>query len=112
MELEGLAALASERFTRKAREIHLQTMTAVVVQSDRASFCFRPGIEPQTLAVHEKIEGPYLRLTLNHNLLHRLLRGPKYAHWNNAEIGSHIRWEWNPNVFDRGLQHCLYFLHA
>ena len=49
---------------------------------------------------------------VDHNLLHRLLRGPRFAHWNNAEIGSHLRFDRKPDVFERGLYHCLCFLHS
>ena len=31
-------------------------------------------------------------------LLKKLLLGPKFAHWNNAEIGSHLKFYRKPNV--------------
>ena len=49
---------------------------------------------------------------LNPNLLKNILKGPKYAHWNNAEIGSHIRFYRNPNVFDRKLYLSMSYFHA
>ena len=40
----------------------------------------------------EKFEngGKYVKYKTDIRLLKRLLLGPRYAHWNNAEIGSHI----------------------
>ena len=54
----------------------------------------------------------YVRIELDNRLLFRLLSGPKYAHWNNAEIGSHLLFERKPNIFERGLYHILYFFHS
>ena len=33
----------------------------------------------------------YVRYETDIKLLKRLLMGPRYAHWNNAEIGSHLK---------------------
>ena len=44
-------------------------------------------------------------------LLKKLLQGPRYAHWNNAEIGSHIRFYRNPNVFEREVYMAMCFFH-
>ena len=64
------------------------------------------------LDVSEAPVAPFVRIDVDHNLLHRLLRGPRYAHWNNAEIGSHLRYLRVPDVFERGLYYCMCFLHA
>lgn len=53
----------------------------------------------------------YVMFSVDSRLLFRLLRGPKFAHWNNAEIGSHILFERKPNEFERGLYYCIYFFH-
>ena len=54
----------------------------------------------------------YVIYKLNPNLLKKILNGPKYAHWNNAEIGSHIKFYRNPNVFDRKLHLSMSYFHA
>ncbi len=110
--LGDLVELANDRFSLKAQEIGLTSQTRLIVQSDRRAFLFQAGGKPKEVPVNHDLSAPFLRLTVDHNLLHRLLRGPRFAHWNNAEIGSHIHWDRQPDVFDRGLQHCLYFLHS
>jgi UDP-MurNAc hydroxylase len=45
-------------------------------------------------------------------LLHRILSGPKHAHWNNAEVGSHIEFYRTPNVFDRGVNFAMNWFHC
>ena len=39
----------------------------------------------------------YVRYETDVRLLKRLLMGPRFAHWNNAEIGSHIKFFRKPN---------------
>jgi UDP-MurNAc hydroxylase len=45
-------------------------------------------------------------------LLKRLLMGPKFAHWNNAEIGSHIKFFRKPNKFERDLHFAICYFHS
>ena len=54
----------------------------------------------------------YVIYDVDSKLLKRILKGPKYAHWNNAEIGSHIKFERNPEKYERGLYYCLSYFHA
>jgi UDP-MurNAc hydroxylase len=44
-------------------------------------------------------------------LLKFLLMGPKYAHWNNAEIGSQINFYRKPDVFERELYYSMSYFH-
>ena len=44
-------------------------------------------------------------------LLKKILMGPRHAHWNNAEIGSHILYYRSPNVFERNLHLSLCYFH-
>lgn len=57
------------------------------------------------------IERKYIRVELDSRLLLKALRGPRFAHWNNIELGNHITYELHPNVFERAAYHCLYFFH-
>ena len=38
--------------------------------------------------------------------------GPKFAHWNNAEIGSHIKFFRKPNKFERDLHFAICYFHS
>ena len=44
-------------------------------------------------------------------MLKMLLQGPKYAHWNNAEIGSHLKFYRNPNIFERNVYTSMSYFH-
>jgi len=44
-------------------------------------------------------------------MLKMLLQGPRYAHWNNAEIGSHLKFYRNPNIFERNIYISMCYFH-
>jgi UDP-MurNAc hydroxylase len=110
-ELDDLIRNAYDRFLQKAEEIRFRSDAKLVVQSDKVAFQFGTNTELERVSVDGQIKEPFVKITVDHNLLHRLLRGPRYAHWNNAEIGSHLKFLRKPNQFERGLYHCLCFLH-
>ena len=110
-ELEDLMLNSYLRFKTKADEINYSSPTYLVIESEKVCFTMSLDKKPTQIFKDSQVPQPYVRLTVEHNLLHRLLRGPKYAHWNNAEIGSHIQYERKPNTFERALYHCLCFFH-
>ena len=54
----------------------------------------------------------FVSYKLNFKLLYRIFRGPKHAHWNNAEIGSHIEFFRKPEVYERKLYYSMNFFHS
>lgn len=61
----------------------------------------------------EQVSKYYQILELDERLLIRLLKGPKYAHWNNADIGSHIFYTKSDiREFDNKVWTSLAYFHA
>ena len=54
----------------------------------------------------------YIAMKIDLRLLYRILKGPKFAHWNNAEIGSFIEYDRNPDIFEEEIYFALSFLHS
>ena len=54
----------------------------------------------------------YVIYELDPRLLKRILSGPKFAHWNIAEVGSHIKFFRKPNIFDRKIYESMCYFHA
>ena len=48
---------------------------------------------------------------MDSRLLKWLLMGPRFAHWNNAEIGSHIKYYRNPDKYERNAHSSLWYMH-
>jgi len=110
-ELGDLIEGAYIRFKSKAEEINFKTNTKLIFRTAKIAFQLGIDSKVEIIPVDSNLVEPYVLINLDHNLLHRLLRGPRYAHWNNAEIGSHLTYLRKPNIFERGLYFCMCFLH-
>ena len=53
---------------------------------------------------------PFVRIRLDPALLNMILN--RQAHWNNAAIGSHLKFYRRPDQFERGIYHWLSYLHC
>lgn len=111
-ELPALIQSAYKRFKKKAEEIEFRSDTKILIKSDKFAFQLSTKSEAEEISLDANLVEPFVRMEVDHNLLHRLLRGPRFAHWNNAEIGSHIKYLRKPNQFERELYHCMCFLHS
>ena len=110
-EIIKLIGSAYLRFQKKSKEIGFTSKTKIIIQTEKITFDFSFEQNVNISESKKVYDNPFIKISLDHNLLHRLLRGPKFAHWNNAEIGSHLRYVRKPDIFERGLHHCLYFFH-
>jgi UDP-MurNAc hydroxylase len=60
----------------------------------------------------DKQSKKYVRYETDIRLLKKLLMGPKFAHWNNAEIGSHLKFFRKPNIFERDIYNSMCYFHC
>ena len=111
MELTEIVGQAYQRFKNKTSQIGFHLDTVVIIETGKISFKFSINDEPVFCIKSKTSEKRFLNISLDHNLLHRLIRGPRFAHWNNAETGSHLTFDRKPNVYERGLFYSLCFFH-
>ena len=114
-EIKSLLQRSYERFERKRTELRFSSETSVIIKLSADEFilvsCDGTGwkiVDSKQLENYKK----YVRLTLDTKLLKWILMGPKFAHWNVAENGSHISFDREPNVYERGLYYCLSYFYA
>ncbi len=114
-ELIPLLEKAYLRFELKRKEISYGTETKVLIRLDEQHWYSisgdGSGIGLIDNEKKEKIK-KFISYELDIRLLKNLLLGPRYAHWNNAEVGSHVQYERVPNVYERGLYHSMCFFHS
>ena len=53
----------------------------------------------------------YVIMEMDIRLLLKILNGPRYAHWDNADTGSHIFYIKKPNIHEKGIYHTICFFH-
>ena len=114
-EIKSLIGKCYERFDRKRKELRFSSDTTVLIKLSSEDFlaisCNGNGwkiIKQKNIDDYKN----YVKLSLDTRLLKWILSGPRYAHWNVAENGSHITFERTPNVYERGLYYCLAFFYA
>ncbi|HVX76391.1 MAG TPA: MBL fold metallo-hydrolase [Bradyrhizobium sp.] len=109
-----LVQAAAARLERKRQDMGFQSETVVFVDlgNDHVS---RISMKDGSIQVGRRTgftDDRFVEFRTDRKLLNRILSGPKYAHWNNAEIGSHIEFYRSPETFERGLYSLMNFFHA
>lgn len=99
------------RFNRVCQENKVSSKFYVILETEESSFCFSTSLQPKKMYNFDESSEPFIKFTLSSKVLRCLLSGPRYMHWNNALIGSHLKIKRRPDIFERGLFHCLNFLH-
>ncbi len=109
-----LVEKAYGRMNYKRNEIGFESETKVIVDllDGKSAELSMKGTGYDIIDSDSPSTDRYVRYTVDPRLLNRILNGPRYAHWNNAEIGSHINFERNPNIFERGLYHSMSYFHS
>tara|TARA_R110002020_G_scaffold363289_1_gene575578 strand:- start:13828 stop:15159 length:1332 start_codon:yes stop_codon:yes gene_type:complete len=113
-DLKDLCSKSWLRFNKKREELNLSSDTHIYIYlNDKyaARFPFN-GKAYEIVDISPAKAEKNISFRVNPKLLKRLLMGPRYAHWNNAEIGCHIIYYRNPDIYERGLHYCMNFFHA
>ena len=111
-DINHLVAQAYRRFSSVGNDISLDSDTVVEITTGEVQIVFSRKQEPQINTFWKAPLGSAsLKIELQHELLIALLNGPRWAHWNNAEIGSHLKFRRQNVEFERDLGHALYFFH-
>lgn len=119
-EFLPLLPAAHERMDQVRQSISFETQTRVIVDLPEGRSVVlrlnevREGESPWEIISTEMTESlePSVRFSVDPRLLLRILKGPRFGHWNNAEIGSHILFDRKPDQFERGLYYCMNFFFA
>ncbi len=114
-ELIDLIPKSYERFERHRKNIGFTSDTVVQIElsEDITAVISCNGTGYQLVKNNETNSfNKYLKTTLDPRLLKWILSKPQKAHWNNAEIGAHIKFKRVPDVYERGLHYSLSFFHA
>ena len=103
---------AFARYESTRKKIGFDTNTIIYIKALSDWIVIYPHGETCRITKEIDESKPYIAIELDSRLLVRLLKGPQFAHWNNAEIGSHIMFDRKPNVFERGLHLMLCWFHG
>lgn len=114
---ESIMSLVPEsynRYNKKRKELSFSTDTNIYIYlpEERMLKISADDSGFEVIKESEFNEDKFISYKLDFKLLHRILKGPKYAHWNNAEIGSHIEFSRKPDTYERSIQYAMNFFHT
>ncbi|MAV79865.1 MAG: hypothetical protein CMC22_06985 [Flavobacteriaceae bacterium] len=110
-EIIDLSNIALSRFNNFKQLTKSKFKTDVYISLDEEFIKISDKNNKVSLVKKINTDVDYLYMKLNQNLLFNILKGPKFAHWNNADIGSHIRFFRNQD-YRKDLHFCLNFFHS
>ena len=113
-EIYDLSNLAQKRFVDKKLINSVKQNSDLIFKVDSKSLVLGVDNKLKVINTNEinNYSKKYLTCELDLRLLKKLLLGPKFAHWNNAEIGSHIKFFRHPNNYERDIHWALSSFHA
>ncbi|MDA7476486.1 MBL fold metallo-hydrolase [Candidatus Pelagibacter ubique] len=113
-EIYELSKKAHQRFLDKILINNLKLETDIFIKVNGNSLMLG---KDQNLSVVksdqiDQVSKKYVQYETDVRLLKRLLMGPKFSHWNNAEIGSHLKFFRKPNIFEREVYDSVIYFHS
>ena len=103
-----------KRYNNKRQELNFTTDTNIYLHLiDNKLLKISANDKGYEIIDKEKFnDEKYVTYKVHPKLLYRILKGPRYAHWNNAEIGSHIKFTRYPETYERKLYYSMNFFHV
>ena len=115
ISLLDLLSGSYKRFNEIRKKISYATDTKIILKLDNDKFavisCDGNGFKISTSDEIKNIKR-FISIDMDNRLLYWLLQGPRMAHWNNVEIGSHLQFKRIPDIYERGLVHCLNYFYS
>ena len=113
-EILRLMEIASKNFFKKLEVKKIKSKCLVGIDFNKKEY-FLLDLDKKITNIVSKKNFKSLNYTIlktDPRLLYLILKGPRYAHWDNADIGSHITYERRPDRYDRAINYALNFFHC
>jgi len=116
-EIYNLAKLAFVNYLKKKIDLNIYINSDIFFKIKKYFIMINSSKNVITMLELKKDEinkysKSYVIFDLDERLFKRILLGPKFAHWNNAEIGSHIKFFRYPDIFERNLHASISYFHC
>jgi UDP-MurNAc hydroxylase len=109
---------AYENFEKIRKKIQWHSNTTIILRSECndndiifAISCDGSGYKQIGIDELGKFDN-YMEIRLDSRLLNWLLQGPQKAHWGNADLGAHLRYNRVGSVYKHGLFYCWNSFHV
>lgn len=110
-EILELTKKASEKFLEKKLLNNVKFISDIIFSIEDKFIKVDKATSAVTLVKKKDLINNYVIFKIDIRLFELLLKGPRFASWNDAEGGSHVNFYRKPNVFDRGLHQIMKDFH-
>jgi UDP-MurNAc hydroxylase len=113
-EIYELAKKAHEKFLNRIliNSIKIKSDIFIKVNENSLMISKNNGLDAIKTDNIDTMSKKYVRYEVDPRLLKNLFLGPRFAHWNNAEIGSHLKFFRKPNIFERDIYNSMNYFHC
>ena len=105
-----------KNFHDKIESINFKSKTRIIIPLQEKYYLHFQSNTPDYKIINqeqfEKINDDFIIIKTDLRLLYNLFKGPRFANWNSAEIGSHLKFARSNDIYERGLFWCLNYLHS
>tara|TARA_B100001123_G_C15329180_1_gene1030651 strand:- start:542 stop:1885 length:1344 start_codon:yes stop_codon:yes gene_type:complete len=105
-----------QNFHNKRDSINFKSKTRIMIPLQKNNYLLFQANNSDYEIINqeqfEKITNDFIIIKTDLRLLYNLFKGPRFANWNSAEIGSHLKFVRSNDVYERGLFWCLNYLHS
>lgn len=114
--IRDLLPFCYKRMERNRDRLGYKSDTQVFIKFDEEKYIFvsmsgegcRVVFENEFIKIRSE---PFIIMEMDSRLLTKILNGPSFAHWDNADTGSHIIYRKFPNIFEKGIYHTICYFH-
>ena len=111
-EIYDYAVNAHKKFIEKKLLNNIEYDLDIILKVDKKGINLSKNNKIDLININNiNLDSKYILFDMDSRLLKWLLMGPRFAHWNNAEIGSHIKYYRNPDKYERNAHSSLWYMH-
>jgi UDP-MurNAc hydroxylase len=114
-DFQNLIELSFDRFRKKVNEIKYTSNSRIYIEF--GTYCVEIDISTNfpNYILHKKLDFKlnehYHYFIVDSRLFYRTLCGPRFAHWNNIEIGALLKLKRVPDIYEQGIHLSLCYFH-
>ena len=114
-KVNELIPFCYERMEKHRSRLGYSTDTNVYIKLNNTKYIFVSMSGKGCNIVNKKhisFSKKHIIMEMDVRLLVDILKGPRYAHWDNADTGSHISYIKKPNIHEKGVYHVICYFHS
>lgn len=117
VDIQNLIPKIIKRFNDKTEKLGFNSNTTILIVLPESKLlkidCSRFPTKYEIIDnKSENLIEPFIYFEVDSRLLLLMFKGPRFAHWNNMEIGALLKMKRKPDTYEMGIHLALCYLHS